>query len=252
MTDRKQWYHLVLSGGGIRWFAHVWVYKALIESWYTISSVAGTSMGSLIWALIASGKSPAEIEEICTKKSLLEYLDLTFGTDGILSAAKIRSTLRKATDVTRIESLQLPFSVCVTDIQSAQALYYTSWDLAKLVSASCAVPWIFKPIYYEGKCLVDGGVTDNMPIITNKDQKLMIGVHVNPLPVLKKYTVKDVSVISLNILLARDILEQSKQCEIFIEPPELVHVTQSLFANPQEIITIGYEYTKKLLQQGIE
>lgn len=249
MPDIKNWYHLVLSGWGIRWFAHVWVYKALIEAWYTITSVAGTSMWSLIGALIASGKSPEEIEEICIKKSLLEYLDLTFWSDGILSAKKIRTTLRKATDVTHIEELKLPLTICVTDIQKAQPIYYTSGDLAKLVSASCAVPWIFKPIYYEWKCLVDWWITDNMPIWTNIDHKPMIGVHVNPLPILKKYTVKDVSVISLNILLARDIEKQSKECDIFIQPPGLVEVTQSLFANPKDIIEIGYKYTQWLLQK---
>lgn len=88
-----------------------------------------------------------------------------------------------------------------------------------------------------------------MPVTTNLDSKPMIGVHVNPLPVLKKYTVKDVSVISLNILLARDIVTQSKQCDIFIEPTKLVNINQSLFANPKDIIDIGYNYTKLLLKK---
>jgi hypothetical protein len=54
--------------------------------------------------------------------------------------------------------------------------------------------------------------------------------------------------VSLKILINRDIEDQSKQCDIFIEPPQLVDVNQSLFARPQEIIDIGYEYTKLLLQ----
>lgn len=247
MGDKKKSYHLVLSGWWVRWFAHVWVYKALVEEGYVISSVAGTSMWALVGALIASGKSPAEIETICTKKSLLQYLDITFWYDGILSCAKIRSTLKKATDVKNIEELQIPLTICVTDIAKAEPLYYTSGDLAKLVSASCAVPGIFKPIYYEDKCLVDGGITNDFPVETAPDNMPMIGVHVNPLVVRKKYTLKDISTIWLSILLARDVKEQSTQCEIFIEPPKLKDIEQSIFVEPQKIIDIGYEYTKQLL-----
>lgn len=249
MTPKTKSYHLVLSGWWVRGFAHVWVYKALVEAWYVISSVAGTSMWALVWALIASGKSPIEIEAICTKKSLLQYLDITFWYDGILSSSKIRSTLKKATDVKNIEQLKIPLTICVTDIAKAQPLYYTSGDLAKLVSASCAVPGIFKPIYYEDKCLVDGCITNDFPVETTPQWASLIGVHVNPLVVRKKYTLKDISTIWLSILLARDVKQQSTQCEIFIEPPQLKDIEQSIFIEPQKIINIGYEYTKQLLRK---
>ena len=73
-------------------------------------------------------------------------------------------------------------------------------------------------------------------------------MHVNPLVVRKKYTLKDISTIGLSILLARDVKAQTKQCEIFIEPPKLKDIEQSLFVDTQKVIDIGYEYTKQLLR----
>lgn len=107
-----------------------------------------------------------------------------------------------------------------------------------MICASCAIPGIFKPIYYDKKCLIDGGITNNFPIETAPKNTPIIGVHVNPLTIRKKYTFKDLSMISINVLLARGVKEKSKQCEIFIEPPKLADIDQSLFVNTQEIIDI--------------
>jgi NTE family protein len=143
--------------------------------------------------------------------------------------------------------LQLPFTVCVTNVANAKPLYYCKGDLSALVTASCAVPGIFEPIVYDGQYLIDGGVTDNLPVVTKPDGSCMIGVHVNPIVPMKSYTAKEISMFSLKILINRDIVRQSKECDIFIEPPLLSEISQSLFADPKKIINIGYEYAMSML-----
>ena len=79
------WYHLVLSGWGVRWLAHIGMYKALQEYGYTIHSVSWTSAGALVWAFIAAGKSAQEIAEIFHEYSIFNLLKPTLSSYGIFS-----------------------------------------------------------------------------------------------------------------------------------------------------------------------
>lgn len=251
MQKNKQSCHLVLSWWWVRGFAHVGVYKALHEHGYIISSISWTSMGSLVGAMIASGLSPYEIESLCTSKSLRKFLDINLSNWWwFFSLNKVMELLQLATQVDVIEDLSLPLCVCVTDVQLAQPRYFAQWDLKKIISASCAVPWLFDPIEYDNTLFIDGGVTDNFPMqwMLHQDQ-YMIWVHVNPLPKLDDYTIKDISTRAVEIMLWRAVRDCQSQCDIFIEPPALCQINQSLFVDPSEIIQIWYQYATQLLSQ---
>lgn len=245
---KKDNYHLVLSWGGLRGFAHIGIYKALKECGYTIASVAGTSMGSLVGVFIAAGKSPEDIEEIFTRKAFYMFLRPSFLGSGMLSARKIKKILKQEGLEGDISDLALPFSVCATDFSHAQALYYTSWSIPELVTASCAIPWLFNAVKYEGKVLIDGGVLDNLPISTAWELPI-IAAHVNPRMFDTKNPLKDLSLRALEMMVARDVGVQSQACDIFIEPPSIAVFWYWLRVDAQKFIDIGYEHTHKLLEQ---
>lgn len=241
-------YHLVLSGGWLRGFAHIGVYKALAEYGYEIASVAGTSMGALVGVFIAAKKTPEEIERIFTQKSVYKLLNISFSKDGMFSAARIQDTLKNSLEYENLEDLPLPFTVCVTDYGEAKALYYTEWKIDALVMASCAIPWIFEPISYENKLLVDGGIFDNMPVWDDNDLPI-IWSHVNPRIFDSNEPTKDIAMRSIELMLARDIPRQREKCDIYFESQQLASIWFGLGENPSKIIQIGYKHACEVLKE---
>ncbi len=144
-----QSYHLILSGGGVRGLAHIGMYRALVEAGYRIARVSGTSAGALVGLCIAAGKSPDEIEEMFTEHSLFNFLKPAFSVSGLLSMSIIEKVITKYIPYRDLSDLPLPLRVCVCDIKTGEVLYYDTGAIAKLITASCAVPGIFKPVLYQ-------------------------------------------------------------------------------------------------------
>lgn len=90
-------------------------------------------------------------------------------------------------------------------------------------------------------------MTDNLPISTKPEGSRMIGVHVNPIVSQKTYNAKEISMLSLKILINRDIVVQGAACDIFIEPPALADISQSLFVDTKKVIDVGYAYVMHML-----
>ena len=211
------WYHLVLSGWGVRWLAHIGMYKALQEYGYTIHSVSWTSAGALVWAFIAAGKSAQEIEEIFHEYSIFNLLKPTLSSYGIFSMSILAEAMKKYIPYDNIAHLPLPLRVCVSDINNAQVRYYEQWNM------------------------IDGGIFDNFPVPLDKNIPI-IGHHVNPRSTTKCRNTKEIVARSLDLLVSRDIQTQSKLCTIFLEPPKLSSIQQSPFINIEKVIKIWYEY----------
>lgn len=240
-------YHLVLSWWWLRGFAHIGVYKALVEQGYEIGSVAGTSMGALVGTFIAAQKTPAEIEEIFTEKSVYKLLDIAFSRDSMFSAKRIRDIVEKKLWYTTFEELPIAMTVCVADYTHGQVLYIKKGEILPYVIASCSIPWVFEPIEFEDKYLVDGWIFDNFPVVTGEGKKI-IGSHVNPRIFDGDNPLKDLALRALDLVIARDISEQKKQCEIFFEPSKLTEIWLGLFTDPKDIIQIGYEHAQEILK----
>lgn len=137
---------LALSGGGFRGLAHIGVLRALERCGLRPDFVAGTSAGSLIGALYASGKTTCEIESIAMKvfwPSLLR----TQGIRGFSSKYLPRT----------FEELGVPFRVAVTELPSWKTRVLDSGDLASALAASCATPYLLHRVRIDGASYTDGG-----------------------------------------------------------------------------------------------
>ena len=190
---------LVLSGGGARGGAHVGVLKVLEEKKIPIDFIVGTSMGSFVGGLYASGKSPQEIETLLTQTDWKQYIRTDFvredtpmrkketeykyqgrvglGVDvndnivlptGVLKRQpmllKFEEEFEHSVHIKDFDKLPIPFRAVATNIQDGSAVVLKSGSLANSVYASSSIPGGFQPINIDGIDLVDGGVSDNMPI----------------------------------------------------------------------------------------
>lgn len=174
---------LVLSSGGARGLAHIGVIEELIVAGFTITSVAGTSMGSVIGGVYAAGC----LEEYknwvmhTTKMDVVKLLDLTIGKGGLVKGEKIISAMENFIKGTKIEDLRIPFTAVSADIRNHCEKIFTSGDLLYAIRASISIPTIFKPVTDNHTYLVDGGVLNPLPlnVIKRSSGDILVAVNVN-------------------------------------------------------------------------
>lgn len=190
---------LALSGGGARGFAHVGVLRALEQMRIPVDCIAGTSAGSAVGAAYASGLSPDQIEQALRsadwdrdmfddapprrdqqarrKNEEKAYLlDLTIGVrdgsvmipPGLVSGQKIELFLHRMLGASALlesfDQLSIPFRAIATDLEVGEMVVQDRGSLVTAVRASMAVPSAFSPVQSNGRLLVDGGLTRNMPV----------------------------------------------------------------------------------------
>jgi NTE family protein len=155
---------IALGGGGAKGCAHIGVLRALDAAHIQIDLIAGTSAGAIAGALYAAGKSPDEIERAIRRLTLRQLLtrDRTgtglFSTDGIHRL--IENEIGKAT---RIEDLPRGFVAVAVEMDSGEEIAFDRGLVADAVCASAAFPGLFAPVRIDGRCFLDGGVTNPVP-----------------------------------------------------------------------------------------
>jgi NTE family protein len=189
---------LVLAGGGARGGAHVGVLKVLEEQHVPVDFVVGTSMGSIVGGLYASGMSPEEMAEAFEfvdweaafhdqpERKYISYrrkeddrlalfpFEVGLGRGGfkfkkgLIAGQKINFILEALTlhtaGVKNFDDLQLPYRAVAGDLSTGERVVIDRGDLSDAMRASMAIPGVFTPVEWEGRLLVDGGIVDNLPI----------------------------------------------------------------------------------------
>jgi NTE family protein len=203
---------LVLSGGGARGAAHVGVLKVLEEMRVPIDCITGTSMGSLVGASYATGTTVAEMEtilegistellfkerpprqELAIRRKLDDRQDFV-GPEiglrdwklelpkGFVSGIQLETVLRylaKAKGYRKFDELPIAFRAVATDLVTGKAVVFSDGELANVMRASMSVPGAIAPAEFDGKILVDGGLTDNLPIDVARAMGADIVIAVN-------------------------------------------------------------------------
>jgi predicted acylesterase/phospholipase RssA/CRP-like cAMP-binding protein len=175
---------LVLSGGAARGFAHLGVFRALEELGIAIDRVGGTSMGALMGAGYAMGRTYAEMlglaERLANPKQLFDY---TLPYVSLMASKKVTNVTIEVFEGLCIEDLWRPFFCVSSNLTQAQPVVHQMGPLWKAVRASIAIPGVFSPILHEGDVLVDGGAMNNFPVDIMRDlcgAGTVIGVNVSP------------------------------------------------------------------------
>jgi NTE family protein len=173
---------LALSGGAARGMAHIGVLEVLEQDDVRIHSIAGTSVGSIVGALYASGMPLVEIKRVLLKAKWRDILSFTLPRRGLISSEGIYTFMEEVLPVKEFSSLKMPFAAVATDLRTAEKVVLSSGSIAKAVQASCSLPVIFTPTELNGKVLVDGGVSSQVPVRTVREDlgaKKVVAVNVN-------------------------------------------------------------------------
>jgi NTE family protein len=158
---------LVLSSGGSRGLAQIGVINALGKNDFQISSIAGSSIGSVIGGLHAMGKLPEFTAWMKTldRRAILGLMDFTISTYGLLKAVKALDKMKTFIPDMNIEEMDIPFAAIATDIINEREIVFNSGSFYEAIRASIAIPTIVTPVKYRDTILVDGGVLNPIPIL---------------------------------------------------------------------------------------
>lgn len=276
---------LVLSGGGAKGLAHIGVLKVLEEAGIRPDYITGTSMGSIIGGLYASGYSAAELDSIVRKadwaillsdqvplsdvvpeeKNDYNRFQLEFDITkkglalpaGVVRGQRISEYLSELTwhvaDVKDFDDLPIPFRCVAADLITGETHVFKSGDLTTAMRASMAIPSVFTPVELGEKYLVDGGVLDNFPVKVALDMgaDIIIGVNVG----FKDYPTKeDMNSLTKVLLTSASIGSHPALVEAigltdYIISPHLAPYTTSSFFDGPKIIERGEIATRQQLTQ---
>ena len=174
---------VVLSGGGVRGFAHLGLLQALEELNIKPDAISGVSAGAIVGALYAAGHSPQTIRDILKKNSYFGWSSFLLNKDGLFSMKALRKVLQTYIPDNSFESLHKKLFITATDFANNEAITFSKGSLIDTVIASSSVPAIFEPVKIGDHLLVDGGLLNNFPVepLENKCT-LLIGCNVNFIP----------------------------------------------------------------------
>lgn len=158
---------VVLGGGGSKGFAHIGVLKVLEAQKIPVHMVVGTSAGSLVGSLYASGKTAFQLQEIALKMNednVIDYDWKIWSGGGLIKGDKLENFINVNVSSTPIEKLKIPFYAVATNIGTGEEIVFARGNTGMAVRASCAVPAVFQPLKFGGNTYVDGGLVSPVPV----------------------------------------------------------------------------------------
>lgn len=258
---------LALAGGGIPGCAAVGVLKALDEAGINVTHITGASSGAMVAALYAYGHSPEELAKIVPrlniryldfdwKAVILKFLNLRSELEGWLKGERLRGLMEELTDKESVSAFKIPCGIVATDVNSRKPIVFSQesiedylWEknilIADAVRASFAIPDVFRPLYRNGKKIVDGGVVSNCPVQICKKLGARKVIAVDPItPITKtKPNGKYQSYYKRIYLQVKTQMEIEQQYADFVIFPETGFVGAFDFRKANQCIQAGYQAT---------
>lgn len=177
---------LALGGGAARGFAHVGVIQVLEQNGIRPDLVVGTSAGSMVAAMYASGKTAAELEAtaLSMEEATLTDWSLPIMGRGMLRGEALTRYVRQAVGGKLLENMSIPLGVLATDLATGQGVLFRRGDAAQAVRASSAVPGVFAPVNITGRDYVDGGLVAPVPVRYARDMgaEVVLAVDISSAP----------------------------------------------------------------------
>jgi len=156
---------LALGGGAARGFAHIGVIKALEAQGITADLLAGTSAGSVVASLYATGMTGLQLNRLALNidAGALSDWALPFTSRGFLKGVALQDFVEKAVNGRPIEKMSRPLGIVATDLGNGEPILFQRGNTGQAVRASCSVPSIFEPVRIGGREYVDGGLVSPVP-----------------------------------------------------------------------------------------
>lgn len=175
---------LALGGGAARGFAHIGVIQVLEENDLRPALVVGTSAGSLVAALYASGMNGRQLAALADNMDEAAVTDWAFPGRGLIRGEQLARFVREHTGGQSIEAMKLPLGIVATDFDSGQGILFQRGDPGVAVRASSAVPAVFQPVRIGTREYVDGGLVAPVPVRYARQMgaELVLAVDISATP----------------------------------------------------------------------
>ena len=174
---------LVLGSGGARGLAHIGAIEALEQRGYTITSIAGCSMGALIAGMYAAGQLQEAKEWFLhiDEPYIWRMADINlFSGNSLVKGERIIQEIQKIVPDRPIEQLNIPCAIVAADMISSEEIIFRTGSLFQAVRASISIPLFFQPVQMEQRLLIDGGVLNPLPlnIITRTQGDILVAMDI--------------------------------------------------------------------------
>lgn len=212
---------IALGGGGAKGFAHIGVLKVLESHGIKAKIVTGTSAGSFVGSLYASGKTPFQLQQIALNFKESDIRDLTLNRQGIIQGQKLQDFVNKQIANKPIEQFPIRFAAVATRLDNGRRADFIKGNAGQAVRASCSIPNVFVPATIAGTKYVDGGLVSPIPVKTAKDMgaDIIIAVDISARPdsskAINMFGLLDQT---LNIMGQQSINEELDQATVVITP----------------------------------
>lgn len=243
---------LVLGSGGARGYAHIGAIEILEKNNIHPDFIVGTSAGSIVGSLYASGKNSSELREIALNLKANDVRDVTLDKKGFFEGKKVEDFINKEVNNTPLQSLKIPMYVIATELKEGKKVVFNYGNTGQAVRASVAIPSMFIPTKIGDDEYVDGGLVSPVPVDVAKKlgADIVIAVDILAQPVhTETSNIWGLFNQNINIMQKHLAQEELKGADIVIQPDlrEKVHIFD---VSGREITMLaGQDATQKILPE---
>lgn len=242
---------IAFGGGNSRGAAHAGVLKVLVENKIPIDLIAGTSSGALIGALFAGGMNVDDIiKHAKTSDWLFKITRLDFSGAWPISVEGIEEFLKHNIGNKNIEDLRIPFCAVATNYMNGEKVVLNKGNLARIVRISSSVPGVFAPVELEGRYLMDGLMTDNVPADAAREMgaDYVIAIDVVPDVVLKEKpkNIRQIVERAIDIASREQSRDLAKHADVVILPVK-ENISPFDFGRGEYLIRAGEEAARSVI-----
>ncbi len=243
---------LALGGGVARGLAHIGVISVLEEAGVPIDVIAGTSMGAIIGASYCAGLTVSELRDIAARTGWWDVSRPIPSVGGLVTFMQMERWLERNIGEFDVRDLAIPFAAVASDIVSGDRVVLWRGRLCTAIRASCSVPGFAPPVELDGRLLVDGGITDNIPadVARMLGADYVIGVDVF-MPALRRYLGPLGQGLAAIETLVRHAGQGSAECDCLIVP-HMEGRTYFRFSDQKRLIALGEEAARQKLPVILE
>lgn len=261
---------LVLGSGGARGLAHIGAIEAIEERGYTITSIAGCSMGSIIAGMYAAGQL-AEAKKWflrVDKQLILRMIDINLlSVNSLVKGQRIIKELETVVPDRPIEELNIPCAIVASDMQNTEEVIFRTGSLFEAVRASISIPLFFEPVQMGNRLLIDGGILNPLPLHTiqrtegdilvamdisgkdsmPEDKAQSVPFKILETPMAKVQQLKRINFFSILDRMSDMQIQQNTIMECRLTPPD-VHAVMRQYAYN----TFDFDKAEEIIAQGHE
>ena len=243
---------LALGGGASKGFAHIGIIKVLKENNIPIKIVTGTSAGSIVGSMYASGMSPDRLELEAEILGKTDLVDLTLSTSGFIKGEKLQNYINRKVGNRPMQQFPIKFAAVATDFESGKPVVFNVGNAGQAVRASASIPNVFQPVVIGNHKYVDGGLSQPVPVSAAKKMgaNFIIAVDISARPA-KNVSQGMFSYLdqTFNVMSQTALRQELGQANVVIKPQVLELGSVGGFDQKQRAIQLGEQAARAALPE---